>query len=49
MNTPRSAIARHNARQAHTHEARSRLEWAAEVHAILEAAATTFDETMTRQ
>jgi len=49
MNTPRSAIARHNARQAHTHEARSRLKWAAEVHAILEAAATTFDETMTRQ
>jgi hypothetical protein len=49
MNTPRSAIARHNARQAHTHEARSRLEWAAEVHAILEAAAATFDETMTRQ
>ena len=49
MNTPRSAIARLNARQAHTHEARSRLEWAAEVHAILEAAAITFDETMTRQ
>lgn len=49
MNTPRSAIARHNARQAHTHEARSRLEWAAEVYAILEAAAATFDETMTRQ
>lgn len=49
MNTPRSAIARHNARQAHTPEARSRLEWAAEVHTILEAAATTFDETMTRQ
>lgn len=49
MNTPRSVIARRNARQAHTHEARSRLEWAAEVHAILEAAATTFDETMTRQ
>lgn len=49
MNTPRSAIARHNARQAHTHEARSRLEWAAEVHAILEAAATTFDETTVQQ
>ena len=49
MNTPRSAIARHNARQVHTHEARSRLEWAAEVYAILEAAAATFDETMTRQ
>lgn len=49
MNTPRSVIARRNARQAHTHEARSRLEWAAEVYAILEAAAATFDETMTRQ
>lgn len=49
MNTPRSITARLNARQAHTHEARSRLEWAAEVHAILEAAATTFDETMIRQ
>lgn len=49
MNTPRSVIARRNARQAHTPEARSRLEWAAEVHAILEAAAATFDETMTRQ
>lgn len=49
MNTPRSVIARSNARQAHTHEARSRLEWAAEVYAILEAAAATFDETMTRQ
>lgn len=49
MNTPRSVIARRNARQAHTPEARSRLEWAAEVHAILETAATTFDETMTRQ
>lgn len=49
MNTPRSAIARHNARQAHTHEARSRLEWAAEVHAILEVAATTFDETTVQQ
>lgn len=49
MNTPRSAIARHNARQAHTHEARSRLEWAAEVRAILEAAATTFDETTVQQ
>lgn len=49
MNTPRSAIARHNARQAHTHEARSRLEWAAEVHAILEATATTFDETTVQQ
>lgn len=49
MSTPRSVIARLNARQAHTHEARSRLEWAAEVHAILEAAAATFDETMTRQ
>lgn len=49
MSTPRSVIARRNARQAHTPEARSRLEWAAEVHAILEAAATTFDETMTRQ
>lgn len=49
MSTPRSVIARRNARQAHTPEARSRLEWAAEVHAILEAAAATFDETMTRQ
>lgn len=49
MTTPRSIIARRNARQAHTPEARSRLEWAAEVHAILETAATTFDETMTRQ
>ena len=49
MTTPRSVIARRNARQAHTPEARSRLEWAAEVHAILETAATTFDETMTRQ
>ena len=49
MSTPRSVIARRNARQAHTPEARSRLEWAAEVHAILETAATTFDETMTRQ
>lgn len=49
MNTPRRVIARRNAHQAHTHEARSRLEWAAEVHAILEAVATTFDETMTRQ
>lgn len=49
MTIPRSVIARRNARQAHTPEARSRLEWAAEVHAILEAAATTFDETMTRQ
>ena len=49
MSTPRSVIARRNARQAHTHEARSRLEWAAEVYAILEAAAATFDETMTRQ
>lgn len=49
MNTPRSAIARHNARQAHTHEARSRLEWAAEVHTILEAAASTFDETTVQQ
>ena len=49
MTTPRSVIARRNARQAHTPEARSRLEWAAEVHAILEAAAATFDETMTRQ
>ena len=49
MNTPRSVIARHNARQAHTHEARSRLEWAAEVHTILEAAASTFDETMVQQ
>lgn len=49
MTTPRSVIARRNARQAHTPEARSRLEWAAEVHAILETAATTFDETVTRQ
>lgn len=49
MTIPRSVIARRNARQAHTPEARSRLEWAAEVHAILEAAAATFDETMTRQ
>ena len=50
MNMPRSAIARLNARQAHTHEARSRLEWAAEVHAIIEAAAaTTFDETVVQQ
>ena len=49
MSTPRSVIARRNARHAHTPEARSRLEWAAEVHAILETAATTFDETMTRQ
>lgn len=49
MNMPRSVIARRNARQAHTHEARSRLEWAAEVHAILEAAATTFDETTVQQ
>lgn len=49
MSTPCSVIARRNARQAHTPEARSRLEWAAEVHAILETAATTFDETMTRQ
>ncbi len=49
MTIPRSVIARRNARQAHTPEARSRLEWAAEVHAILETAATTFDETMTRQ
>lgn len=49
MNMPRSAIARRNARQAHTHEARSRLEWAAEVRAILEAAATTFDETVVQQ
>jgi hypothetical protein len=49
MNTPRSAIARHNARQAHTHEVRSRLEWAAEVYAILEAAAATFDETTVQQ
>ena len=49
MNTPRSAIARRNARQAHTYEARSRLEWAAEVRAILEAAATTFDETVVQQ
>lgn len=49
MSTPRSVIARRNAHQAHTPEARSRLEWAAEVHAILETAATTFDETMTRQ
>ena len=49
MSTPRSVIARRNARQAHTPEARSRLEWAAEVHAILETAATTFDETMTWQ
>ena len=49
MNMPRSVIARRNARQAHTYEARSRLEWAAEVHAILEAAATTFDETVVQQ
>lgn len=49
MNMPRSAIARRNARQAHTHEARSRLEWAAEVRAILEAAAATFDETVVQQ
>lgn len=49
MNMPRSVIARRNARQAHTHEARSRLEWAAEVHAILEAAAATFDETVVQQ
>lgn len=49
MTIPSSVIARRNARQAHTPEARSRLEWAAEVHAILEAAAATFDETMTRQ
>lgn len=49
MNMPRSAIARRNARQAHTYEARSRLEWAAEVRAILEAATTTFDETITSQ
>ena len=50
MNMPRSAIARLNARQAHIHEARSRLEWAAEVHAIIEAAAaTTFDETVVQQ
>ena len=49
MSTPRSVIARRNARQAHTPEARSRLEWAAEVHTIFETAATTFDETMTRQ
>lgn len=49
MKIPRSTIARRNARQAHTHEARSRLEWAAEVHAILEAAATTFDETVVQQ
>ena len=49
MNVPRSVTARLNARQAHTPEARSRLEWAAEVHTILETAATTFDETMTRQ
>ena len=49
MKIPRSVIARRNACQAHTPEARSRLEWAAEVYAILEAAAATFDETMTRQ
>ena len=49
MNVPRSVTARLNARQAHTPEARSRLEWVAEVHTILETAATTFDETMTRQ